>query len=54
VLDVANRRLDVLVDDEVLAARRAAWKPSPARYPRGVLAKYRQLVGSAAEGAVCG
>jgi dihydroxy-acid dehydratase len=54
VLDVANRRLDVLVDDDVLAARRAAWKPLPTRYPRGVLAKYRQLVGSAAEGAVCG
>jgi dihydroxy-acid dehydratase len=54
VLDVANRRLDVMVDDEVLAARREGWSPLPSRYPRGVLAKYRRLVGSAAEGAVCG
>ncbi|HYJ66277.1 MAG TPA: dihydroxy-acid dehydratase [Nocardioidaceae bacterium] len=54
VLDVANRRLDVVVDDDVLAARRDGWSPLPSRYPRGVLAKYRQLVGSAAGGAVCG
>jgi len=54
VLDVANRRLDVVVDDDVLAARRDDWSPLPSRYPRGVLAKYRQLVGSAAGGAVCG
>jgi dihydroxy-acid dehydratase len=54
VLDVANRRLDVDVDDEVLAARRSSWTPPEPRFPRGVLAKYRQLVGSAAEGAVCG
>ena len=54
ILDVANRRLDVDVDDEVLAARRSGWSPPESRYPRGVLAKYRRLVGSAAEGAVCG
>jgi dihydroxy-acid dehydratase len=54
VLDVANRRLDVEVDEQVLADRRQGWRPPPSRYPRGVLAKYRQLVGSAAEGAVCG
>jgi len=38
----------------VLAARRSGWSPPESRYPRGVLAKYRRLVGSAAEGAVCG
>jgi dihydroxy-acid dehydratase len=54
VLDVANRRLDVDVDDEVLAVRRASWTAPEPRFPRGVLAKYRRLVGSAAEGAVCG
>ncbi len=54
VLDVANRRLDVDVDDEVLAARRSSWAAPEPRFPRGVLAKYRRLVGSAAEGAVCG
>jgi dihydroxy-acid dehydratase len=54
VLDVANRRLDVMVDDDVLAVRREGWSPLPSRFPRGVLAKYRRLVGSAAGGAVCG
>ncbi len=54
VLDVANRRLDVEVDEAELARRREGWAPPPSRYPRGVLAKYRRLVGSAADGAVCG
>ena len=30
-LDVARRRLDLLVDDDVLAARRAAWSPPSSR-----------------------
>jgi dihydroxy-acid dehydratase len=54
VLDVANRRLDVEVDDAVLSDRRDGWAPPSSRFPRGVLAKYRRLVGSAAQGAVCG
>lgn len=53
-VDVAARSLDVLVDDSALAERRAAWKPIPARYPTGALAKYAQLVGSASVGAVTG
>ncbi|CAN5151146.1 dihydroxy-acid dehydratase [soil metagenome] len=53
-LDVAARRLDLLVDDAELERRRAAWTPRPARYPTGVLGKYAKLVGSAAYGAVCG
>jgi dihydroxy-acid dehydratase len=36
----------------VLAERRANWKPQPARYTSGALAKYARLVGSAANGAV--
>jgi dihydroxy-acid dehydratase len=52
-LDVAERRLDVLVDADVLEARRADWKPLPPRYETGVLAKYARMVGSAAQGAVC-
>jgi dihydroxy-acid dehydratase len=54
LLDVPGRRLDVLVDDDALARRRAEWKPIEPRYTSGVLAKYAKLVGSAAEGAVCG
>jgi len=54
VLDVAQRRLDVLVEPAELDRRRAGWKPLPPRYETGVLAKYARLVGSAASGAVCG
>jgi dihydroxy-acid dehydratase len=53
-LDMAARTLDVLVDDDEMARRRAAWQPLPQRFDYGVLAKYAKLVGSAAEGAVCG
>lgn len=53
-LDVAKGSLDLLVDEEVLAKRRAGWAPLPPRYTRGVLAKYSRLVGSASGGAVCG
>jgi dihydroxy-acid dehydratase len=52
-LDVAARRLDVLVPDTELAERRSAWVPPAPRVTRGVLAKYARLVGSAATGAVC-
>jgi dihydroxy-acid dehydratase len=53
-LDVANGTLDVLVDAEEFASRRAGFTPLPPRYTTGVLAKYTKLVGSAAVGAVCG
>ncbi|HEX7537158.1 MAG TPA: dihydroxy-acid dehydratase [Dermatophilaceae bacterium] len=53
-LDVAAGTLDVDLTPEVLAERAVGFTPPPSRYPRGVLAKYRKLVGSAATGAVCG
>ncbi len=53
-LDVANRTLEVEIDDDELARRREGWAPLPSRYTTGVLAKYRKLVSSAADGAVCG
>jgi len=53
-LDLAARTLDLLVDDDELARRREGWAPPAPRYTRGVLAKYAKLVGSAAEGAICG
>jgi len=52
-LDAAARTLDLLVPDEVLAARREGWTPPAAKHERGVLAKYAKLVGSARFGAVC-
>jgi dihydroxy-acid dehydratase len=51
-VELSSRTLDVLVTDDVLAERRANWKPQPARYTSGALAKYARLVGSAANGAV--
>jgi dihydroxy-acid dehydratase len=53
-LDVEARTLDLLVDDVELARRREGWSPPPQPYPTGVLGKYAKLVGSAAQGAVCG
>jgi dihydroxy-acid dehydratase len=53
-LDLRTRTLDLLVDGVELERRRAGWKPLPARYETGVLAKYAKLVGSAATGAICG
>jgi dihydroxy-acid dehydratase len=53
VLDMDRRELNLEVDAGELARRRQEWK-APQRPLRGVLAKYARLVGSAAEGAVCG
>ena len=52
-LDLAARRLDLLVDDVELEKRRATWKPAAPRYTTGILGKYAKLVGSSAKGAVC-
>ena len=54
VFDIPNRRLDVELRDEEMAARLQAWTPPPPRYTSGVMAKYAQLVSSAAQGAVTG
>jgi dihydroxy-acid dehydratase len=53
-LDVANRRLEVTIDADELAARQDGWVPNPPKYTRGVLGKYARTVQSAAHGAVCG
>ncbi|MDT5082856.1 MAG: dihydroxy-acid dehydratase [Mycobacterium sp.] len=53
-LDVGKGTLDVLVDTAEFDSRKAGFNPPAPKYPTGVLAKYRKLVGSAAQGAVCG
>jgi dihydroxy-acid dehydratase len=53
-LDVGKGTLDVLVDAAEFDSRKAGFTPPAPKYPTGVLAKYRKLVGSAAQGAVCG
>ena len=52
-LDVAAGTLDILVDDSEIDTRAIGFAPPAPRYTTGVLAKYRKLVGSAANGAVC-
>ncbi len=52
-LDIPGKRLDLLVPEDEMAARRAAgFTPVPHPYTRGVLAKYTKLVQSASRGAV--
>ncbi|MBC9226766.1 dihydroxy-acid dehydratase [Aeromicrobium sp. 636] len=53
-LDVANKTLDVEIDEAELEQRKVGWEPNPPKYTSGVLAKYRKLVSSAAHGAVTG
>jgi len=52
-LDMASKKLDLLVDDAELAKRREQWKPKEQNLDFGVAGKYAKLVGSAAKGAVC-
>jgi dihydroxy-acid dehydratase len=49
-LDVAARKLELVVDDEELSRRRAAWKPAPPRYERGFGALYSAHVTQADKG----
>jgi len=53
-VSIADRRLDLLLDENALSDRRANWKPQPPRYSTGALAKYARLVGSPETGAVTG
>jgi dihydroxy-acid dehydratase len=53
VLDVVERRLDILVGDAELERRRSAWKRPVPNYTSGALAKYAALVSGADRGAVC-
>jgi dihydroxy-acid dehydratase len=49
-LDIAARRLQLLVDDEELARRRAEWTAPPPRYQRGFGALFAQQVSQADQG----
>jgi len=52
LIDPAQRRLDLEVDPQELARRKAAWRAPAPRYTTGVMEKYARLVSSASEGAV--
>jgi dihydroxy-acid dehydratase len=51
-IEVAERRLEVALSDEEIAARIDAYRQPEAPFATGVMAKYAATVGSAAEGAV--
>jgi dihydroxy-acid dehydratase len=51
-IDVDERRVDLEVPADELAARLDAWSAPAPRYTRGVMAKYARLVSSASDGAV--
>ena len=46
-----ERRIDLDVDEAILAERRKNWKVPEPRYPTGVLAKFATLVTGADQGA---
>ena len=52
VLDIPNRRIDLMVDKDELGRRLAALTQPPKRYATGALEKYARTVGSSARGAV--
>jgi dihydroxy-acid dehydratase len=51
-IDCTARRMDLLISEDELARRRAAWKPAAPRHKAGLLAKYAAQVGQANKGAV--
>jgi dihydroxy-acid dehydratase len=51
-IDIPNRRLQLLVPDDVLEQRRLGWQPPEPKSRTGYLARYAALVGGADQGAV--
>jgi dihydroxy-acid dehydratase len=51
-IDVQNHRIDLLVDENTLAKRRAAWKQPPLNAKNGILLKYAKQVKNAAHGCI--
>ena len=51
-IDIPANKLDVLVSDEELEARRKVWKPREPKVKEGYLARYEKMVTSANLGAV--
>src|SRR5437868_11453677 len=49
-VDVPARRIHLVVSDEEMARRKAAWTPPPKRYERGYGAMFSEHIGQADEG----
>ena len=50
-IDIPNRRLDLLISEEALARRLAAWERRPPAVTEGFLSLYSRLASQADEGA---
>lgn len=51
-LDIPNRRLELLVDEDTLRNRRESWRPPEPKIKRGWLSRYAKVVTSAYTGAI--
>jgi len=51
-VDIPGKRLDLKVDDQTIARRKAAWKAPEPRVTEGYVSRYARLVTSASTGAV--
>ena len=51
-IDIPGNRLEVLVSDEEMAARKAKWQPREPRVTTGYLARYARMVTSGNRGAI--
>jgi dihydroxy-acid dehydratase len=51
-IDAVNNRIELLIDEKELAARKAAWQPPALKATKGILFKYAKQVKDASEGCV--
>jgi len=52
LIDIPNRRLDLLISEEEMKSRMKTWTPPEPKVKEGYLARYARLVTSAATGAI--
>lgn len=52
IIDADNNKIDLMVDESILAERRKLWTAPKPRYNRGTLYKYSKLVSDASQGCV--
>ncbi len=52
IVDIPNKKLELVVEDAELAKRRKAWKPREPRIRNGYLARYAHMVTSGSRGAI--
>lgn len=51
-IDIPAHKIELLVTEEELKARRAKWSPQPPKQVSGYLKRYRAMVSSANKGAI--